>query len=113
MVRNEVFGWVQLLARRAHGELAARLADGGLNTWTEADLDSAMAPYWAEHDAIGIDGEARSRSWFDIDHGAGRVAQRLLDPDGHCEWTVEARIDRAGSRARQRAALELVGISRP
>ena len=113
MVRNEVFGWVQLLARRAHGELAARLADGGLNTWTEADLDSAMAPYWAEHDAIGIDGEARSRSWFDIDHGARRVAQRLLDPAGHCEWTVEARIDRAGSRARQRATLELVGISRP
>ncbi len=112
MVRNEMFGWVQLLARRAHGELAARLAGGESKTWTEADLDSAMAPYWAEHDAIGIDGEARSRNWVDIDHGTGRVAQRLLDPAGHCEWTVEARIDRAASRARQRAVLELVGISR-
>ena len=110
MVRNEVFGWVQLLARRAHGELAARLADAG--DWTEADLDRAMAPYWAEHDAIEIDGEARSRRWVDIDGRAGRVAQRLHDPAGHLEWAVEARIDRDGSSARQRAVLELVGIER-
>ena len=110
MVRNEVFGWVQLLARRAHGELAARLAGAG--DWTEADLDGAMAPYWAEHDAIGIDGEARSRRWVDIDGRTGRVAQRLHDPAGHLEWAVEARIDRDGSRARQRAVLELVGIER-
>ena len=110
MVRNEVFGWVQLLARRAHRELAARLAGAG--GWTEADLDRAMAPYWAEHDAIGIDGEARSRRWIDIDGHTGQVAQRLHDPAGHLEWAVEARIDRDGSRARQRAVLELVGIER-
>ena len=110
MVRNEVFGWVQLLARRAHRELAARLAGAG--DWTEADLDEAMAPYWAEHDAIGIDGEARSRRWIDIDGRTGRIAQRLHDPAGHLEWAVEARIDRDGSRARQRAVLELVGIER-
>ena len=110
MVRNEMFGWVQLLARQAHGELAARLADSG--DWTEADLDRAMAPYWAEHDAIGIDGEARSRRWVDIDDGTGRVAQRLLDPAGHREWAVEARIDRAESRTRQQAVMELIGINR-
>ena len=110
MVRNEVFGWVQLLARRAHGELAARLAGAG--DWTEADLDRAMAPYWAEHDAIEIDAEARSRRWVNIDGRTGRVAQRLHDPAGHLEWAVEARIDRDGSRARQRAVLDLVGIER-
>ena len=88
----------------------AVVSGGESKAWTEADLDSAMAPYWAEHDAIGIDGEARSRSWIDIDRGAGRVAQRLLDPAGHREWTVEARIDRVASRARQRAVLELIGI---
>ena len=113
LVRNEVFAWVELLARRAHGDLAARLADrGGAGGWTVDALDEAMAPYWAEHDSLAIDAEARATRWAVIDDDARRITQTLLDPAGHREWVIEAEIDLPESRARQQAAVLLRSIRR-
>ncbi len=110
MIRNEVFGWVQLLARRAHAELTARLP--GPRNWTEADIDQAMSEYWAEHDVIEIDGEARASRWVSVDDRTGLVVQTLHDPDGYHEWVIDARVDRGRSRVRQQVVVELIGIRR-
>jgi hypothetical protein len=91
LVRNEMFRWVQLLARRRHGQLVASLPDRG--DWTDGYLTDVMTPYWDEHDSIGIDGDARSGALFDLHPDTGRVTQILHDPAGYHEWVIEADVD--------------------
>ena len=64
MVRNELFRWVELLGRGAYADLAAREGSGD---WSERRLAEALAPYWDEHDAIGIGPTARAATLFRID----------------------------------------------
>ncbi|MEN9647050.1 MAG: hypothetical protein RL238_3719 [Actinomycetota bacterium] len=94
-VRTAMFGWVELLARRAYDALAER---SGWESWRIRD---AMAPYWAEYDAIGIDGDARSSSYFELAESPGRwtVTQTLADPAGDREWRVTASVDLAVAEA--------------
>ena len=110
LVRNEVFRWVQLLARRAHAELVESLADPG--EWSAESLDTQMTPYWEEHDSIAIDGDARAGTWFQLERGSGRVAQTLHDPAGYHEWIIEAEIDVERSRDLDQAVVRPVRIGR-
>ncbi|MFM7253236.1 MAG: DEAD/DEAH box helicase [Ilumatobacteraceae bacterium] len=89
VVRNAAFGWVELLARRAHGELAARAG------CDESVVDAAMQPYWNEHDSIGIDATARSAAYFTLveEPSTWRIEQTLMDPEDSREWCVVATVD--------------------
>lgn len=90
-VRTAAFGWVELLAARAHAALAER------SGWDEHQLALAMQPYWAEYDAIEIDADARAASAFSLVDEPGRwvVTQRLSDPAGDGEWRFVATVDLA------------------
>src|SRR5690606_33434406 len=101
-VRTAAFGWVEMLAARNHEAVAAR------TDWTVEHLDEAMAPYWEQYDAVLIDGDARSASFFDLvaepaaahddgDRGRWVVTQRLADPDGDGEWRLVATVDLAAA----------------
>ena len=107
MVRKELFMWVELLSHRDYSALAARL--DGLE---EVDLEDAMTDYWAEHEWVGIDAEARSSRWTTIDETARLATQTLVDPLGYCEWVLDAEIDLPESRSQQRAVLRLMAIRR-
>ncbi len=87
--RTAAFGWVELLARRAYGQLAERTG------WPAHRLAEAMAPYWADHDGIGTDADARSAAHFEItDHpDEWHVVQILADPAGDHDWRFHARVD--------------------
>jgi hypothetical protein len=87
-VRTAAFGWVDLLARRAHATLADRCG------WTAVQLDTAMAPYWAEHSILYTDADARSTAMFDLVEEPQRwvVTQRLADPVGSGEWRFVAEV---------------------
>ncbi|MFM2182932.1 MAG: hypothetical protein RJB61_1226 [Actinomycetota bacterium] len=107
VVRNAAFGWVELLARRAHAELAARAG------CDESALESAMQPYWAEHDSVGIDAAARSASYFHLDEQAStwRIEQTLLDPEDSREWCLVATVDLDEAIADGAPSLRLESIS--
>src|SRR5918995_1725773 len=79
MVRNELFRWVELLARGAYDELAAREGSG---SWNAGRVEAAMAPYWDEHDAVGIGPGARAAGLFRLEEGpeVWTVTQVLDDP---------------------------------
>jgi len=87
-VRTAAFGWVDLLARRAHAALAERCG------WSPDQLNAAMAPYWAEHAALYTDADARSAAMFELVEHADRwvVTQRLADPAGSGEWRFVAHV---------------------
>ncbi|RMH73546.1 MAG: DUF3516 domain-containing protein [Actinomyces sp.] len=108
LVRNELFRWVELLARRDHAGLAERLG-GTPDADTLADL---MAPYWADHATIAIDAGARRPDLVDVDLDRGRARQTLVDPEGWLEWVLEATLDLEASRAEQRPVLRLDAVRR-
>ncbi len=107
MVRNRAFDWVQRLARRrGYDEIVADAADR--ERWPSGEtLIEAMGPYWAEHDAILVDGGARSGELFRYDRASGLVTQILRDPDDTNEWRLEATVDREASAEEGRAVLRL------
>jgi hypothetical protein len=113
-VRNELFRWVELLARRADAELAERLPG---RDWTPEAVADAVAPYRAEHDGIGIDADARAADLCQIGGtaGAGRswtVRQVLVDPAGDHDWAIEGSVDLDASDEEGRAVVALTGIAR-
>jgi hypothetical protein len=110
MVRNEVFRWVELLARRAYADLAERLPG---TAWSAEALAAATAPYWERHDEVGIGGPARGADLFQVAEGADgwRVRQALDDPAGERDWAVTAHVDLDASDEEGRAVVVLDDIS--
>ncbi len=115
-VRTAAFAWVELLARRAFDALAARAGEG----WTAYGLTMAMAPYWADHEFVGIDAAARSAEFFELHEHRGAegsyeawtIVQRLADPAGDGDWRFTAHVDLVAARAEGAPALALVSIGR-
>ena len=108
--RTAAFGWVELLARRAYAPLAARAGSG----WTPELLAQAMAPYWAEHQALGIDAAARSAAHVTFTDEPGRwvLVQHLVDPSGTGEWRFTATVDLAAAEEAGVPTLVLQSIGR-
>jgi superfamily II RNA helicase len=94
MVRNVAFRRVELVALRDWAALGAADTESG---WDEARWESAMLPYFAEHDRVGTGPDARSPAMFQVsaDKGARvwRVRQVLDDADGFREWAIVAEVD--------------------
>jgi hypothetical protein len=112
MVRNELFRWVELLSRRASDELVERLPASA--SWKVEGLAEALAPYWDEHEVVGIDTSARSGELFRLDEEASpwTAIQVLADPEGNHDWTISAVVDPEASDEEARAVLSLVSVTR-
>ncbi len=108
LVRNEMFRWVQLLARRRHAELAEVEAPDGSPRWGAEALDELMAPYWDDHDEIRTDPAARAPVHFVLD--GTTVEQTVVDPEGFHEWVVIGELDLEASRTEGRAVIRLARI---
>jgi superfamily II RNA helicase len=93
MVRNAMFRRVELASRDQFVTLAA-LDDGDLD---EAAWDEALGAYFADHDTIGTDAEARGPHLLSITPvpGARRweARQTIHDPGGDHDWVIEALVD--------------------
>ena len=117
MVRNEVFRWVQLLARREHAALAEVPAVGD-QAWAAEAVAEAIAPYWDDFAEIPTDAHARGAGFFVLDDSGGTgsdawpATQTIADPDGFHEWVLEGAVDLATSREEGRAVVTLKAIRR-
>ena len=82
------------------GERWAALADlDGADGWSADRWHDEAAPYFVAHDAIAIDGDARSASMLLIDEHPDHwaVEQILADRDDEHAWRIVARVDLAAS----------------
>ncbi|HUW01361.1 MAG TPA: DUF3516 domain-containing protein [Acidimicrobiales bacterium] len=114
LVRTRVFRWVQFVDRRAWDEFAIDLDEAGDRSWTAAKLDAVFEPYFAEHDHVGIDADARGPRRFVVTE-SGRVwqvAQVLADPEGDDEWRLSVEIDLEASDDAGELQARLVGLTR-
>ncbi|WP_110183529.1 DEAD/DEAH box helicase [Nocardioides solisilvae] len=115
MLRNAMFAKVQGVARddldslvRAERQAADRVEPARTVVMTRSAWDAALEAYYAEHDTVGTDGDARGPSYLSVgpeetgdpvgaEPGTSarvrRVVQTLADPEGHRDWVLEAVLD--------------------
>ncbi|KRB73804.1 DEAD/DEAH box helicase [Nocardioides sp. Root190] len=96
MVRNAMWRRVELVARDEVPALAVLDEDA---EWGEAEWDQAIEAYYAEHDRLATDGDARGPALLAIEKQPGRwvATQTLHDPEGDHDWVIRAEIDLAAS----------------
>jgi len=114
LVRTRVFRWVQYAATRRWVAWAEDLFETGDRGWNERKLTEELTPYFAEHDAIGIDADARGPSRFVVaDEGdTWTIEQVLVDPEGHDEWYLSITVDLPASAAAGDIQARLQGLRR-
>jgi superfamily II RNA helicase len=107
-VRTAAFSWVELLARRSYGQLAARTG------WSASQFANAMEPFWADHEWIGIDAKARAAEMFTITETPTEwtIRQQLADPAGDGDWSFTATVDVAEAIEAGAPTLKLVSLGR-
>jgi len=102
MIRNAMWRRVQLVARDDPGGLALleqndaeRVDPPQEVVMTQAAWDAAIEDYFAEHDYVGTDSDARGPDLFVVERTRRRwtVRQTLADPAGHHDWVIEAEVD--------------------
>jgi len=102
MVRNAVFRRVSLAAAddvnglAALERAAAERVDPPLEvSMTRASWDEALEAYFADHDTIGMDADARGPALFEVtaEGRTWRVRQTIHDPAGDHDWVIEAVVD--------------------
>ncbi len=112
MVRNELFRWVQLMAREDIDGLAT-CASGELADPRE--LEVALAPYWDEFDAVITDPSARAARWFVLGERTAStwsVEQIIVDPEEFGEWRLVGSVDLEASRETGEAVVRLLDVRR-
>jgi hypothetical protein len=109
LVRNELFRRVQLAALENYDELGELDAASGFTADAWAD---AMDAYYAEHDHLGTDADARSSAMLIIEQGSEEwtVRQIFADPAGDHDWGISGTVDLAASNAAGQAVLRVTSV---
>jgi superfamily II DNA/RNA helicase len=102
MIRNAMFRRVELVARDDLDGLMAmeraaadRTDPPGEVVMTRSAWDEAIEEYYAEHDRVLLDADARGPDLLAVAE-TGRtwqVTQTVHDPEGHHDWVIEAEAD--------------------
>jgi superfamily II RNA helicase len=102
MIRNAMFRRVQLVARddldglmALERETADRTDPPGEVVMTRSEWNAAIEDYYAEHDEVLLDADARGPDLLRVER-TGRswpVTQTVHDPAGHHDWIIEALVD--------------------
>jgi superfamily II RNA helicase len=116
-IRNRVFSLLRGLVNEDFEQALTHLSsaqDPEGQPWTADRLKQALEQYYAGHEQICLDPNARNlrhtyvaprpetRTW--------RVQQMLVDPEEHNDWVAEFEVDLAASRAAAEPVLRLVRL---
>ena len=92
-IRSDLQRFVKFLAIRDYEEAAACLVPTDERTWSAADLESAMAPFYEQHKQLMWDADARSARFTRIEPEGEflwEVEQTLVDEAGDNDWSIAA-----------------------
>ena len=74
---------------------ADRTEPPGEVVMTRSAWDRAIEEYYAEHDRVLLDADARGPALLRVEETGRtwRVTQTIHDPEGHHDWVIEAEAD--------------------
>ncbi|MDP9640536.1 superfamily II RNA helicase [Actinopolyspora lacussalsi] len=110
-VRNAMFRRVELAARERFDELGELDGEEG---WKAEDWQAALDEYFAEHEELGTDADARGPSLFMVTEKSERwlVRQVFSDPEGNNDWGISAEIDLPASDEAGVAVVRVTDVGR-
>jgi len=112
-VRAEMRLLLRALAAKDWEEAARCVRPSAENGWPPERIERAMAGFFNEYGKLRFDHEARLAEYTIFTREAERrwkVVQRLLDPEGHDNWWVEAAVNLEEIDALEGPLIRLVGI---
>jgi len=95
-VRNELWVLLGALARRDYEAAVGMVRNVGAASWTPADLEAAMVPYFEAHRSVDLAPRARqARNTVFLEEGLRlwTVHHVIIDPDGDEDWGLECAVD--------------------
>ncbi|NLN62758.1 MAG: DUF3516 domain-containing protein [Myxococcales bacterium] len=95
-LRSDMHVLLAALAHKQWEEASALLVSDGENAWTAEMLEAAMALYFAAYDAVDVTPRARmahNTLFREQDRGEWLVVQRIEDPEGETDASLECRVD--------------------
>jgi hypothetical protein len=116
-IRNRIFSFLRGLVNADFEQALTYLstpqeADG--QPWTGERLQKALDGYYAEHERICLEPNARNvRHTYVVpseDKRTWRVQQMLVDPEEHNDWVAEFEVDLGRSREAAEPLLRLVRL---
>ena len=117
-IRTRIFSFLRGVVNGDYEQALSHLSslDGpDSGAWTAEQLAKRMEAYYAEHEFLRLDPEARNaRHTYVIpaeDKRGWTVQQVLVDPDEHNDWKAEFQVDLIASRETGEPALRLREIS--
>jgi hypothetical protein len=110
LIRAEIFQFLRALASGRYDTAAALVPP-----WTADELVEATQAYYAEHERITLDPEARNHKHTyitqDDESGVWTVAQVLVDPEGLNDWQATFIVNKALAKEEGKPTLQLVGLA--
>jgi hypothetical protein len=113
-VRNLVFSFLRGLVNADYEQALTHLSspnDPDGQPWTPTRLEALLEHYYADHERICLDPNARNARHTYVtpseDKKTWRVQQMLVDPAEHNDWTVEFEVDLAESRKAEEPVMRL------
>jgi len=113
-IRNKVFSFLRGLVNADFEQALTYLGspnDPDGQPWTPARFDALLQNYYAEHERICLDPNARNVRHTYVtpsdDKKTWRVQQMLVDPHEHNDWVAEFDVDLAESRKSREPVINL------
>ncbi|RFC44924.1 MAG: Superfamily II RNA helicase/Superfamily II RNA helicase [Verrucomicrobia bacterium] len=111
LIRARIFEFLRALANGDYTGALEHLANPA--NWTPVALEEALTAFYAEHERLRLDPEARNarHSYFEPipETKLWRVQQMLLDPAESNDWVAEFTVDLEASRS---AGVPLLNLAR-
>ena len=118
-IRHRIFSFLRGLVNADYETALTMLsapgsAAGAPEAWTAERLKQALEEYYAEHERICLDPNARNARHTYVlpaeDKQTWRVQQMLVDPEEHNDWVAEFEVDLGKSREGSEPVLRLVRL---
>jgi hypothetical protein len=119
LIRAAIFQFLRPLAEGRYADAASALilpeaAPGAPTPWSLESLAGLMDGYYADHERLTLDPEARNarHTYIKIseDNQSWQIDQVLVDPEALNDWQATFRVDLAAARAAGRPGLVFEGL---
>jgi superfamily II RNA helicase len=109
LIRTEIFRFLRPLAQENYPAAVASLSG---STWTADALAQAIDPFFATHDRIRLDPEARNgrHTYVDATPTTWKVSQVIVDGDEQNDWQLQFSVDVAQAREEGKPTLVLLSV---
>jgi len=113
-IRNRIFTFLRALVSGDFETALAAVGSAAEEAWTAQRLRDALDAYYAEHEYLRLDPEARNARHTYVtpseDQRHWRVQQMLIDPAEANDWVAEFDVDLGESRAGGEPVLKLLRL---